>query len=238
MQNNSDNERSEGQAEAKPEVIKLGLDVHARQVTECRQLDGSTSKPAQKWDPWKLLDQVEEWVKSGIKVYSCYEAGACGHWYHRELIKRGAVNFVVVSRRLENHYAKRQKTDRLDARALLNNLESYLRGNRNAMSIVAVPRPEQEQPRSVVRHRAQLVRNRRRAEARGRALALTQGIVAPVGWWRPGAWKEFKTQVPEWMGTQLEHWQRRRWGLMPKSARSAENSRTWSLSNFRTGSEL
>jgi len=33
----------------KPEVIKLGVDLHARQVTECRQLDGSTPKPAQKW---------------------------------------------------------------------------------------------------------------------------------------------------------------------------------------------
>ena len=64
MQNNTDNERSEGQAEAKPEVIKLGLDVHARQVTECRQLDGSTPKPAQKWDPWKFLTQVGEGVKA------------------------------------------------------------------------------------------------------------------------------------------------------------------------------
>jgi hypothetical protein len=49
-------------------VIKLGLDLHARQVTECRQLDGSAPKPAQKWDPWKLLDKVEEWVKAGNKV--------------------------------------------------------------------------------------------------------------------------------------------------------------------------
>jgi hypothetical protein len=30
----------------KPELIKLGLDPHARQVTECRQLDGSTTKAA------------------------------------------------------------------------------------------------------------------------------------------------------------------------------------------------
>jgi transposase len=216
MQNNLDNNSREGQAEAKPEVIKLGLDLHARQVTECRQLDGSTPKPAQKWAPWKLLDQVEEWVKSGIKVYSCYEAGACGYWYHRELINRGAVNFVVVPRRLENHYSKRQKTDRLDARGLLNNLETYLRGNHNAMSIVAVPSPEKEQQRSVVRHREQLMRNRRRAEARGRALTLSQGIVAPVGWWRPGAWREFKTQVPEWMVSQLEHWQQEALGLDAK----------------------
>ena len=40
--------RSLGQEKSQPEVIKLGLDLHARQVTECRQLDASTPKPAQK----------------------------------------------------------------------------------------------------------------------------------------------------------------------------------------------
>src|SRR3984893_768043 len=95
MLKNIGNKTTNGEEKSKPEVIKLGLDLHARQVTECRQLDGSTPKPAQKWDPWKLLNQVEEWVKAGIKVFSCYEAGACGYWYHRELIKCGAVNYVV-----------------------------------------------------------------------------------------------------------------------------------------------
>src|SRR6266478_6269711 len=207
MLKNIDNQTIDGEEKSKPEVIKLGLDLHARQVTECRQLDGSTPKPAQQWDPRKLLDKVEEWVKAGSKVYSCYEAGPCGYWYHRELTKYGAVNYVVAPRLLENQRTKRQKTDRLDARALLGNLESYLRGNRDAMSIIAVPSPEQEQQRSVVRYREQLVRNRRRAEARGRVLALTQGILAPVGWWRPAAWKRFKTELPEWMDSQLEHWQ-------------------------------
>jgi len=49
------------------------------------------------------------------------------------------------------------------------------------MSGFAMPSAVQEQQRSVVRYRAQLMRNRRRAEARGRALALTQGILAPRG---------------------------------------------------------
>jgi len=207
MLNNIDNQTTDGEEKSKPELIKLGLDLHARQVTECRQLDGSTPKPAQQWDPWKLLDKVEEWVKAGIRVYSCYEAGPCGYWYHRELTKRGAVNYVVAPQLLENQRTKRQKTDRLDARSLLGNLESYLRGNRDAMSIIAVPSPSEEQQRSVVRYREQLMRNRRRAEARGRALALTQGILAPVGWWRPAAWKQFKSQLPEWMSFQLENWQ-------------------------------
>src|SRR6202162_231155 len=170
--NSNHNQASDGEAKAKPEVIKLGLDLHARQVTECRQLDGSTPKPAQKWDPWKLLDQIKEWVKAGIKVYSCYEAGACGYWYHRELLKAGAVNFVVVPRVLENQRTKHQKTDRLAAKALLDRLKSYLSCNRPARSLVAVPSLQEEQQRSVARYRDQLMRDRRRAEARGRAMAL------------------------------------------------------------------
>jgi len=196
----------DGEAKAKPEVIKLGLDLHVRQVTECRQLDGSTPKPARQWDPWKLLDQIKDWVKEGIKVYSCYEAGACGYWYHRELSKAGAVNFVVVPRALENQRTRHQKTDRLDARALLDGLESYLKGNRHAMSIVAVPSLEEEQQRSVVRYREQLMRDRRRAEARGRAIAVVQGIEVPAGWWREARWQEFNSRLPEWTSLQLGHW--------------------------------
>src|SRR2546423_7594724 len=123
--NTTDPQAKAGAAKAKPRVIKLGLDLHARQVTECRQLDGSTPKPAQKWDPWKLLDQVEAWVKAGIKVYSCYEAGACCYWFHPELVKRAAVNFVVAPRSLEDQRRRHQKTDRLDARGLLDHLDSY-----------------------------------------------------------------------------------------------------------------
>ena len=29
----------------------------------------------------------------------------------------------------------------------------------------------------------------------------------PVGWWRSAAWKQFKSQLPEWMSFQLENWQ-------------------------------
>ena len=202
------NQATDGEAKAKPEVIKLGLDLHARQVTECRQLDGSTPKPAQKWDPWKLLGQIETWTQAGIRVYSCYEAGACGYWYHRELVKCGAINFVVAPQPLETG-CKGQKTDRLDALALLRHLDSYLGGNRDAMSVVAVPTPEQEQQRSVVRYREQLLRDRRRAEARGRALVLTQAVIAPRGWWRPRVWPDFNCQLPQWTIPQVEYWQGR-----------------------------
>ena len=199
------------------------LDLHAKQVTECRQLDGATAKPAQQWSPWKLSTQVENWVKEGIKVYSCYEAGACGYWYHRELTKVGAVNFVVVPRQLENQCIRHQKTDRLDARALLDRLEKYLGGNRYAMSLVAVPSVEEEQQRSLVRYREQLMRDRRRAEARGRAIALCQGIEVPAGWWREARWREFRQELPsvdEFAGQTLE-----RAGGVPRSPRAQNPTR-------------
>jgi len=206
--NNQHSEAIGGEAKAKPEVIKLGLDLHARQVTECRQLDGSIPKPAQKWDPGRFLDEIESWVRAGIKVYSCYDAGACGYWYHREVVKRGAINFVIAPQPLETRRSG-QKTDRLDARALLRLLVNYLGGDDEAMSVVAVPRPEQEQQRSVVRYREQLLRDRRRAEARGRALLLTQAVLAPRGWWRPALWADFSRELPQWTIPQVEYWQGR-----------------------------
>src|SRR5271157_438705 len=63
--NNIHNQASDGEAKAKPEVIKLGLDLHARQVTECRQLDGSTPKPAQKWALTQFWCSVYGLLNSG-----------------------------------------------------------------------------------------------------------------------------------------------------------------------------
>jgi hypothetical protein len=41
--NSNRNQVNDGEAKAKSEVIKLGLDLHARQVTECRQLNALSS---------------------------------------------------------------------------------------------------------------------------------------------------------------------------------------------------
>jgi len=74
---------------------------------------------------------------------------------------------------------------------------------------VPVPTPQQEQQRSVVRYREQLLRDRRRAEARGRALLLTQAVLAPRGWWRPTLWPDFSREIPQWSLPQVKYWQGR-----------------------------
>ena len=87
---------------------------------------------------------------------------------HRELTVLGVKNEVVAPQKLAG--PRRQKTDALDARALVDRLDRWLRGNRHAFSIVRVPTPAEEQARAQVRLRDHLGRMRRMAEGRGRYL--------------------------------------------------------------------
>src|SRR5512144_361213 len=155
-------------------VIKLGLDVHARQITVCRQLGDATPQPPQLFTQERFLAWVRKMVEAGALVHSCYEAGVMGYTLHRELVALGVNNIVVVPQKLSG--PKRQKTDRLDARALLDRLDRWLRGNRLALAWVRVPSPQEEQDRAQCRLLDHLGRMRRLAEARGRCLLLAHGF--------------------------------------------------------------
>ena len=63
--------------------------------------------------------------------------------------------------------ANRQKTDRLDAAVLVDELDCYLQGKHKAFSVVAVPNEQQEQQRALIRFHRQLLGDRLRAEAPG-----------------------------------------------------------------------
>jgi transposase len=51
---------------------------------------------------------------------------------------------------------KRQKTDRRDSAELLDCLDQYLRGKKRALNPVAIPSPELEQDRALVRYHRQV----------------------------------------------------------------------------------
>ena len=64
--------------ETKAETIKLGMDLHARDVVVCVQLDGALPQRPQKMTTAELLTLACGLLAAGRKVYSCYEAGPCG----------------------------------------------------------------------------------------------------------------------------------------------------------------
>lgn len=186
-------------------VIKLGLDVHARQITVCRQLGDRTPQPPQVFTKERFLVWVRKMIDAGAVVHSCYEAGVMGYTLHRELTALGVKNVVVAPRKLAG--AKRQKTDALDARALVDQLDRWLRGNRDAFSSVRVPTPEEEQARAQARLRDHLGRMRRMAEARGRCLLLAHGFAAEKYWWKAAKWDALKPGLPDWLRLLVAEWQ-------------------------------
>ena len=49
-------------------IIKLGLDVHARQITVCRQIGDRTPQPAQVFTKERLLVWVRKMIEAGAVV--------------------------------------------------------------------------------------------------------------------------------------------------------------------------
>src|SRR5438128_1843208 len=133
MKHNTENQTQERALVEAGVIIKLGLDVHARQITVCRQIGDCTPQPPQAFTKERLLGWVRKMVQAGAIVHSCYEAGVMGYTLHRELTALGVKNVVVAPQKLCG--AKRQKTDGLDARALVDRLDRWRRGNRDAFSI-------------------------------------------------------------------------------------------------------
>lgn len=204
--NTSTEEMAERAAAQAAVIIKFGLDWHASQVTVCRQIDGRLPQPAQKCQEEQLVKQVERHLAQGEQVFTCYEAGPCGYGLHRRLVALGAKNYVVAPQRWDER-GRRVKTDRRDARELVQRLDRYVRGNTDAFTVVTVPTPVQEQRRALCRQRATVLKERQRCELRGHGLMLGQGYDAPPDWWRPAEWAQLTPQLPAWLRENLTCWQ-------------------------------
>src|ERR1700752_750752 len=117
-------------------VLKLGLDMHYRQVTVAMEEEAGAIKAVGRMGH----DGFEHWVErkreAGWEIYSCYEAGASGYWLHRDLEQMGVKNLVVAPKAMGQDKGK--KTDRRDSAELVDQLDRYLRGNRKALSAVAL----------------------------------------------------------------------------------------------------
>ena len=188
--------------ETKAEKIKLGMDVHARDVVVCLQLDGARPQRPQKLTAAEVLTLVRGLIAAGRQVHCCYETGPCGYGLHRELVAAGATSYVVVAEPLGD--GRRQKTDNLDATALADKLDRYERGNRTAFTPITVPTPQQEEQREEGRLRDQLKCSRHEWEARGKSLLLFKGHHVTGPWWTKRRWDELNPALSPWLIQELE----------------------------------
>ena len=129
-----------------------------------------------------LIEQARRVVarRSGqeaVGVCSCYEAGYEGFWLHRVLVAAGIESRVVdASSLLVDRRARRRKTDRIDVETILRALIRWLRGERDACSMVIVPDADAEDERRLSRERGRLVQERTGHINRIKGLLMTMGI--------------------------------------------------------------
>ena len=187
--------------ETKAETIKLGMDLHAKDVVVSVQIDGALPLRPQRMTATEVMELVRGLIAAGLKVYSCYEAGPCGYWLHRELLAAGAINYVIAPEALAG--GRKQKTDALDAAALTDRLDRYVRGNTKAFTVTTPPSAEEEQARQQGRLRGQLTHSRHQWEARGRSLLLSQGYHITGAWWTKRRWEELHLTLPSWLTEEL-----------------------------------
>jgi len=116
-------------------------------------------------------------LNDDVKIVSCYEAGRDGFWLQRYLLSLDIGNIVVDSSSIEvNRRKRRTKTDRIDARKLLQMLMRYHGGERKLWSVVNVPSVEAEDGRQLNRELETLNKERTMHRARIRGLLIQQGL--------------------------------------------------------------
>lgn len=125
----------------------------------------------------RLASRVERVLGRPVEVVTCYEAGYDGFWLHRLLEGHGIRNHVFdPASLLVNRRARRSKTDRIDAEAMLRALMAHLRGEPRVVSVVRVPSVEAEDARRLHRERHRLVGERVQHVNRIKGLCALQGI--------------------------------------------------------------
>jgi transposase len=177
-------------------TLKLALDVHLLQHVVAMQYDGQAPKPPQRFKPQDFLVWVEKQIVQGWRIVSCYEAGPFGYVLHRQLTALGVTNYVIRPRNWDDQH-QRVKTDRTDARAMLNALDRFVAGNPHALALVRVPTEEQERRRSESRLRQSLRRDMKMMVQRGRGLALQYGYRLKGKWYGARSWPQLP--LPAWL---------------------------------------
>jgi len=192
-----------GKVKLSSSLIKLGLDIHAKQYVVVAQYDHLLPKAARRLRPSEFVPWVEALLRQGHSVHVVYEACGFGFTLYRELIAAGAHCYVIAPRKLDEERSG-VKTDPRDATTLCQRLSRYLEGNTRELAVIRVPTEEQEQARHVSRQRTQLVHHRQKLEAQGRSLLISHALPAPAHWWKEQTWARLGKYLPAWMRARLQ----------------------------------
>ena len=149
----------------------IGIDVHLRQWTVTIRTQSRTLRTfSMDPDPLVLIKHLWTNYPHGT-YYSVYEAGFCGFWIHRKLVKAGIHNIVVNPADIPtSHKEKVQKRDKRDSQRLARELAN------GSLQAIYIPSCRGEALRSLGRRLAQNTKDLIRIKTRIKHFLHTQGV--------------------------------------------------------------
>src|SRR5262247_4177647 len=155
-------------------TLYVGMDVHKESIAVAyvAQAHGAEvislgTIGTRQCDIDKLLRHLQS---KGQQLVFVYEAGPCGYWLYRYLMKKGYVCWVVAPSLIPKKAGDRVKTDRRDARQLARLMRS------GALTPVYVPQVEDEAIRDLSRAREDAVGDLKTAKHRLKAFLLRHDL--------------------------------------------------------------
>jgi transposase len=158
--------------------IHLGMDTSKNTIVVGILMPGGEAPVLER--VWNEEDSVRHLVGRlgpAGQLRACYEAGPCGFELHRLLTSMGVACDVVAPSLIPRRPGERVKTDRRDASRLA---RLHRAGE---LTPIRVPTEAEEAVRDLVRARAALLADRKRAQQRITAMLLRHGRV-----WRSTYW--------------------------------------------------
>src|SRR4030095_15376237 len=154
----------------RPSTLYVGMDVHKESIAVAyvAQAHGAEvislgTIGTRQCDIDKLIRQLRSKSKQLVFVY---EAGPCGYWLYRYLMKQGYICWVVAPSLIPKKSGARVKTDRRDAMQLARLMRS------GDLTPVYVPAVDDEAIRDLSRARAETLRDLKAAQLRRKAFLL------------------------------------------------------------------
>src|SRR5260370_21739732 len=146
-----------GQKGSKAKRILIGVDAHLESYQAASKIDNGAVGVAQSFGSKEaLLLRGEKQLQQAEEVVVVYEAGPLGYSLYRDLSARG-IKCLVCAPKSDEQKRKRRKNNSIDALSLVSHLVNYLNGNEQALQLVRVPTPAQDQPRLASRQHDPLV---------------------------------------------------------------------------------
>jgi len=154
--------------------VFVGLDVHAKKVNVAVRVNGEQMARWVSPPGSATIARSLRPLRAGLRKVA-YEAGPTGYGLYRTLRAEGLPVEVWAPGKMPRPANRSNKTDRKDAATLA----EYAQKDLGAP--IAVPSPQEEADRQVMRTRNQLVNKTRRLKQQIKSFLHMHGIAAPAG---------------------------------------------------------